>query len=248
MSNIRRQSIISSFIIYFGFAIGLLNTYFFTKEGFTKEFTEVDYGLITIFMSIATMMMAFASMAMPSYIFKFYPYYHDNLPRQKNDMITWALLVSLVGFLLVMIAGWFFKDLVIRKFGRNSPQLLTYYYWIFPMGLGLTIYSVLEGYSWNLGKASLAIFLKEVLWRVITTILIVLFFTNIIPDFSLFIKLYSFAYPAIAASLLAYLLITKKISFTFKISKVTRRFFKKNNNALFFCLCRDFNLYYFKSV
>lgn len=227
MSNIRRQSIISSFIIYFGFAIGLLNTYFFTKEGFTKEFTEVDYGLITIFMSIATMMMAFASMAMPSYIFKFYPYYHDNLPRQKNDMITWALLVSLVGFLLVMIAGWFFKDLVIRKFGRNSPQLLTYYYWIFPMGLGLTIYSVLEGYSWNLGKASLAIFLKEVLWRVITTILIVLFFTNIIPDFSLFIKLYSFAYPAIAASLLAYLLITKKISFTFKISKVTRRFLKK---------------------
>ena len=224
MSNIRRQSIISSFIIYFGFAIGLLNTYFFTKEGL---FTEADYGLVTIFMSIATMMMAFASMAMPSYIFKFYPYYHDNLPRQKNDMITWALLVGLVGFLLVIIAGWFFKDLVIRKFGRNSPQLLVYYYWIFPMGLGLTIYSILEAYSWNLGKASLAIFLKEVQWRIITTILIVLFFTNIIPDFSLFIKLYSFAYPAIAATLLGYLLATKKISFTFKISKVTRRFFKK---------------------
>ncbi len=224
MSTIRRQSIISSVIIYFGFAVGLLNTYFFTKEGL---FTEADYGLVTIFMSIATMMMAFASLAMPSYIFKFYPYYQDNLPLRKNDMITWSLLVGIVGFILVMIAGWFFKDLVIRKFGQNSPQLLVYYYWIFPMGLGLTIYSILEAYSWNLGKASLAIFLKEVQWRLLTTVLIVLFATNIIGDFSLFIKLYSFGYPAIAVTLFFYLIITKKISFTFRVSKVTRRFLKK---------------------
>ncbi len=134
MSNIRRQSIISSVVIYFGFAVGLLNTYFFTKEGL---FTESDYGLITIFMSIATMMMAFSSLAMPSYIFKFYPYYQDNLPVRKNDMITWSLLIGIIGFALVMLAGWAFKDLVIRKFGRNSPELLIYYYWIFPMGFGL---------------------------------------------------------------------------------------------------------------
>ncbi len=224
MSNIRRQSIISSFIIYFGFAIGLVNTYFFTKEGL---FTETDYGLITIFMSIATMMMAFASLAMPSYIFKFYPYYNDNLPPRKNDMITWSLLVGTVGFILVMIAGWFFKDLVIRKFGKNSPEMLVYYYWIFPMGFGLTIYSILEAYTWNLGKATLAIFLKEVQWRILTTVLIVLFATNIIDDFGLFIKLYSFCYPAIVVTLFGYLIITKKIHFTFTISKVTRRYLKK---------------------
>ena len=87
MSTIRRQSIISSVVIYIGFAIGLLNTYLFTKEGL---FTTADYGLISIFMPVATLMMAFASLAMPSYIFKFYPYYHDHLPPRKNDMITWA--------------------------------------------------------------------------------------------------------------------------------------------------------------
>ena len=142
-------------------------------------------------------------------------------------MIAWALLVGVIGFMLVMIAGWFFKDLVIRKFGKNSPQLLVYYYWIFPMGLGLTIYSILEAYTWNLGKATLAIFLKEVQWRIFTTILIVLFATHVIDDFSLFIKLYSFGYPAIAATLFGYLIIKKKIHFTFTISKVTRRFLKK---------------------
>ena len=224
MSTIRRQTIISSVVIYVGFAIGLLNIYFFTKEGL---FTTADYGLISIFMPVATLMMAFASMAMPSYVSKFYPYYNDNLPPGKNDMITWALLVSIVGFILVMIAGWFFKDLVIRKYSQNAPQLVLYYYWIFPMGLGLTIYSILEVYTWNIGKPVLANLSREVLWRVLITLLIVLFITRTIKDFDLFIKLYAFTYPAIALLLFGYLLFTKRIHFTFWVSKVTRRFLRK---------------------
>ncbi|MBN8676432.1 MAG: lipopolysaccharide biosynthesis protein [Chitinophagales bacterium] len=222
MSTIRRQSIISSAVIYSGFAVGMLNTYFFTRY-----FEEAQYGLTSIFIAIATMMYVFAMMATPSYIFKFYHYYNDHLPPRKNDMITWSLLVSLVGFLLVMIAGWFFKDVVIRKFGEKSPILLTYYYWIFPMGLGLTIYSVLEAYAWNLGKSVLTSFLKEVQWRLLTTVLIVLMITGIIKDFSLFIKLYAFTYPAIALTLFIYLVATKKIHFTFTVSKVSRRYFGK---------------------
>lgn len=222
MRTIRRQSIISSAVIYSGFAVGMLNTYFFTRY-----FEEAQYGLTSIFIAIATMMYVFAMMATPSYIFKFYHYYNDHLPPRKNDMITWSLLVSLVGFLLVMIAGWFFKDVVIRKFGEKSPILLTYYYWIFPMGLGLTIYSVLEAYAWNLGKSVLTSFLKEVQWRLLTTVLIVLMITGIIKDFSLFIKLYAFTYPAIALTLFIYLVATKKIHFTFTVSKVSRRYFGK---------------------
>ena len=173
------------------------------------------------------MMSAFAAMSMPSYIFKFYPYYNDHLPPRKNDMITWALLISSIGFILVMIAGWALKTLVIKKFGTNAPQLVTYYYWIFPMGLGLTIYAVLEAYAWSLHKSILTNFFREVQWRLFTTILIVLFVTNTIRDFSLFIKLFAFSYPCIAISLFAYLVFTKKIHFTFKISKVSRRFLKK---------------------
>ena len=224
MSTIRRQSIISSVIIYFGFAVGLLNTYFFTKEGL---FTEAEYGLTTLFIAIATMMTAFAALAMPSYIFKFYHYYNDHLPPRKNDMITWALLVSFLGFILVMTAGWFLKHLVIRKFSEHSQLLVNYYYWIFPMGLGLTIYNILEAYSWSLGKSVLTNFLREVQWRLLTTVLIVLFITHTIRDFDHFIKLYAFTYPGIAITLLLYLLITKRIHFTFKVSKVSRRFLGK---------------------
>ncbi|HEY6064373.1 MAG TPA: oligosaccharide flippase family protein [Chitinophagaceae bacterium] len=227
MSSIRRQSIISSVVIYIGFAVGLLNTYFFTRQGKFTNFTEAEYGLTTIFIAIAAMMTSIASLGMPSFIFKFYHYYNDNLPPRRNDMITWSLLVSSIGFLLVMAAGWVLKNLVIQKFGAHSPLLVTYYYWIFPLGLGLTIYSVLEAYTWSLGKPVVTNFFKEVQWRLFTTILIVLFITNTIKDFDLFIKLFAFTYPGIAVLLFVYLLITKKIHFTFKVSKVSRRFFKK---------------------
>ena len=101
MGNIRRQSIISSVVIYIGFAIGILNIYLFTRQGLSPDdhFTDAQFGLYNAFIAIATTMMAFANLAMPSYIYKFFPYYKDHLPPKKNDLITWALVVSSIGYL-----------------------------------------------------------------------------------------------------------------------------------------------------
>ena len=224
MSTIRKQSIISSLVIYLGFAIGLVNTYFFTKKGL---FLEEQYGLTVIFTSLSLLMMSFASFGMPSYIFKFYPYYHDHLPARKNDMLTWALLIGAIGFVLVMVGGIALKHVIVRKFTQNSALLVQYYYWVFISGFGLTIYTILEVYAWNFNKSVLTNFLREFQWRLFTTILIALFAANIIGDFALFIKLYSFAYPAIALILFIYLVVTRKVHFSFLVSKVSRRYFKK---------------------
>ena len=202
MSNIRRQSIISSVVIYIGFTVGLLNIYLFTKQGL---FTDPQFGLYNAFIAIATTMMAFASLAMPSYINKFFPYYKDHLSPKKNDMITWALVVSSIGYLLVVIAGIIFKDFVVRKYIEHSPEIVTYYNWIFVLGYGLMIYTVLEAFAWQFHKSVLTNFLREVQWRLFTTIIILLFVSGVIRDYDLFIKLFSFTYPAIAVILFLYL-------------------------------------------
>ena len=223
MSTIRRQSIISSVIIYIGFAIGLLNTYLFTKQGL---FTDEQYGLYNAFIAIATMMMAFANMAMPSYIYKFFPYYNEHLPPKKNDLLTRALVISTIGFLLVIIAGIILKGLVIRKYSEHSPEIVSYYNWIFPLGFGLLVYTVLEAYAWQLHKSILTSYLKEVQWRLFTTIIIVLFAVGIIRSYDVFIKIFAFSFPAIGLTLLLYLVFTKKIHFTISTSKVTKRLSK----------------------
>ena len=123
MSNIRRQSIISSVIIYFGFALGILNTYLFVKEGgFTKE----QYGLTGTFIALGQIMLSIAAMGMPSFLYKFHPYYKDNLPINKNEQLTLALFVSCIGFLVVLAGGFAFKGLI-NKVYANSPDIIKYY-------------------------------------------------------------------------------------------------------------------------
>ncbi len=224
MSQIRKQSIISSMVVYIGFAIGFFNTWLFTRE---DGFTQAQYGLTGIFMAVANIMFSVASLGMPAYIHKFYPYYADNLPPRKNDQVTWAMLFSLLGFALVIIGGILFKDLVIRKYGTNSPDLVKYYYYIFPFGMGLTLFAILEAYGWQLKKSVFTNFLREIQFRLLTTILIVLSFTGIIASFDLFIKIYSFTFLAIAFILLSYLVWTKHIFISFSVSRVSKKYFKK---------------------
>jgi O-antigen/teichoic acid export membrane protein len=224
MSQIRKQSIISSVVVYIGFAIGFFNTWLFTREG---GFSQSEYGLTGIFVAIANIMFAVSNMGMTAYIHKFYPYYHDNLPVKKNDQLSWAVFISLFGFCLVIIAGLLFKDIVIRKYGTNSPDLVKYYFYIFPFGMGLTLFSILEAYAWQLKKSVLSNFLREIQFRVFTTILIVLSFAGIVAPFDLFIKIYSFTFLAIAVILFGYLLWQKNISFTFSVSRVSKKYFKK---------------------
>lgn len=225
MSQIRRQSIISTIFVYAGFFIGFINTYLFTRQG--SPFTTSQYGLTSIFIAVGNLMFAFANMGMISVIYKFYPYYKDNLPKKKNDLLTWSLLISLVGFCFVILAGIIFKDLVIRKFGANSPLFIQYYFWVFPFGLSLLLYSIFEVFAWNLRESIFTTFLRELLFRLLTTLLIFFLSFSLIRSFDTFIKLYAFSYGIVAMILIVYMIMKKELYFTFTISRVTKKFYKK---------------------
>ncbi len=222
MSTIRRQSIISSGIVYFGFALGGLNTLLYGRL-----LNPEQYGLVGMYISIGNIMFAFANFGALSYITKFYPYYHDNLARRKNDLLNWALLISIFGFALVTVVGVLFKPLVLRKFGNNSSELVHYYYWIFPFGLGLTLYSVLEAYGWQIKASVLTNYLREFQWRLYSLVLLGLLAIGVMKNFDLFIKLYAFSYFFIALILLFQIVRKKELHLTLSPSRVTRKFLPK---------------------
>jgi len=126
-----------------------------------------------------------------------------------------------------MISGIVFKKYVVSLYADNSPAVVYYYYWLFPFGFGLSIYSILEAFAWQLRKSVVTNFLKEILFRLFATILIVLTLMRVIKSFDVFIKVYAFTYIGIALVLLVYLISTRQLHFTFTISRVTKKFFKK---------------------
>lgn len=225
MGNIRKQTIVSSILIYLGFLVGAFNIYMYTRNG-NGSFLPEQYALTRVFFDFSQIMLAFGAVGVMPVVYKFYPYYADNLDRKKIDLFSWALLLALLGMTGVLLAGWYFKPLFIRKYSERSLLLVDYYFWLFPCFIGLLFFSVSESLCWALNKSVFSNFLKETLMRLITTVLIFLFFFRII-SFDLFVSLFSFQYFAIFLIMLVYIIRTGKLRITFSISKVTRKFWKK---------------------
>jgi O-antigen/teichoic acid export membrane protein len=223
MSTIRKQGILSSAVIYIGFALGALNTILFARW-----LPLAQSGLLlAMFVSVGNIMYPIATMGMPSFINKFFPYYSANLPREKNDMPAIALVLTLIGFAMVTVLGIVFKPLVIRKFANNSDLFVQYYYWSFVFGLGLSLLYVLEAYAWQLRYSVLTSFLREFVLRLFNTVLILLFFIGVIGKYAVFVKLYSFTCLAVAGILAVVLSSKGKLPLVFSVSRVTKRFLPK---------------------
>lgn len=225
MSTIRKQSIFSSVVVYVGFALGFVNSYLFTREG--SGITPAQFGLVNAFIAIAAIMFAIANLGMPSFVTKFFPYYKTHLPAHRNDLLSIAFLTNLAGFGVVVIAGLLAKPVVIDKWFRNSPELPEYFYWTFVFGFGYTLFMLMEAYAWQQRKAVLSNFLREVLFRLITTGLIVLVTFGIIRSFDTFINIYSFSYLVLVLVLIGYFWKRRQFHFSLQVSKLTRRLRKK---------------------
>jgi O-antigen/teichoic acid export membrane protein len=223
MTTIRKQSIISSGVVYLGFGLGAI-----TNIILTREFTPDQYGLISgMFLAIGTIMYSLANLGMPSVVAKFYPYYRAHLPAEKNDLITRALMVLLAGFALVTIAGIAFRGQVIHYYEARSPEFVTYYYWIFPFAFGFTLYTLMEFYAWQLKKSVLSNILKELLFRGATLVLLILYLFGVIRGFGTVIKLYAFNYLLITLILIIVLSRSGMLHLVFTRSIVTKKFYKR---------------------
>lgn len=223
MGTIRKQTIISSLLVYIGFFIGAINMYIYTKDG---SFTLEQFALTRIFFDFAQNMYAFGALGVIPVIYKFYPYYKDNLEKHKIDLMTWGMLAALLGFILVLLAGWYFRPVFEAQFYEKSKLIVDYYYFMFPFALGMLFFSVLEGFCWALQKTVFSNFLKETGLRIFTSVLIALYYFKLIP-FESFIFFFALLYLLIFVILATYLYATQQLHFPTTISKVTKKFWKK---------------------
>ncbi len=219
MGDIRKQSISSSVFIYIGFAFGALNTFLYTKQGF---FDPAQYGLIQAMASINLVFYSVACLGMVSIMGRFYPYYYDSLKKNQNDLLALAFTIAMIGFVLVVVGGIVFKPLFIRKFSEKSPQVVNYYFWLFPFTFFYLIFSILEAHAAIHKKTVFPNFLKEGVVRMCTTLLIILYIFKVI-SFDLFVKCFACIYGITILLLYFYLQKFGEVTLVFKISSITRK-------------------------
>ena len=149
MSQIRKRSLKATTWIYIGFLIGALNTYFLTHKNW---FNTDQNGLTRAMIEISQLIFAFSSLGVTSFLYKFFPYYHDNLSPRKNDILGLALMVATAGFIVTCAGLFLLEPVIVRKFSANSLLLVEYFYWILPMAFFVLLYNILESYAYGFDK------------------------------------------------------------------------------------------------
>ncbi len=221
MGIVRRQATYSGMITIVGFVIGAINILIIFPQFMSKE----QLGLTRLIMEAGMMIAALCSFGVTSISNKFFPYYRHHIPDKKNDLAGLSLLICLAGFLIFLFIAFFFKDLVIRKFGGKSPLFAPYYYLLIPFTFFYLLFMWLETFAWGYKKAVLTNAMKETFLRLYTTALLgllavgVIQFDGFMIGFSL-----SFALPVV----LIWIILKKQNDFglSFTPSKLTRRFKK----------------------
>lgn len=219
MSSIRRQSILSILFIYAGFLIGALNVLYL----FPKYFTAEEFGLTRLLLELSLLLSTLGTMGMIPVSYKFFPFHKRYLNDKKNDLSFITFLVVLSGLILTLLLLYFFEPIIIRKFGYRSPLFIKYYDLIYPLTIGLTLFSFFEVYAWIIGKTYVSNFLKEFFFRLMSTVLIVLWITGMIKGFNSFANWFSLTYLPPLFLLIFYIWQSKQVPFHIGVSSVTKR-------------------------
>jgi O-antigen/teichoic acid export membrane protein len=224
MGIIRKQSIYSSLFIYLGFLIGAINVLILFPD--QRFFTPQQFGLTRLLIDVSLLFATLCTIGSIPATIKFFPFYKSYLKEKENDLPALTIGTTLVGCLLFIAFASFFKDFIIRKFGSNSPLFVSHYHLIYPLTITFAFFMLFESYAWVARKTIASNFLKELLFRIITTILILLRIFNII-DIEDFLILFSCVY--LPSTMILLLIIARSGSFSlnFSISHVTKRLYKR---------------------
>ncbi len=222
MGIVREQSIASSIYIYLGFAIGAFNVLFL----FPKYLTPAEFGLTRVLLDVSLLIAMFCTLGSCPAVLKFYPFYHSYLPKKKIEIPFFTILLTILGCIIFILIADGSKSYIVRKFGEKSPLFNEYYYLIYPLSISYAFWYLFEASSWSIKKTVLPNFLKEVGFRIITTILVALYIVKLI-SFKQFISLFSLMYIVPVIILLYALLKDNFFVITFNISSVTKRLWKQ---------------------
>lgn len=218
MGSIQRQSIRSTIGITLGFAIGAFNMLVLAPKILTTE----QLGLTRLITDLGITLATLCTFGTLPVVYKFFPFYRDYLPPKKNDLSFITFSVCTVGFLVVCTAGYFSRHLTVQKFSSKSPLFVSYSYLVYPFCLFYLAYMWLEAFGWSFKKGVTTSLMRELIPRVIFTILLLLFLAHLI-ELPLFLLLFAISYAIPAFSLLAVLRKEASFKLTFSISKLTQR-------------------------
>ncbi|MCL6258783.1 oligosaccharide flippase family protein [Aquiflexum sp. TKW24L] len=167
MEKFARQSILTTLSHYLGVVIGYFNVLWLFPYSLAPE----QIGIFRTVQDMAMLLVPFAQLGLGNAITRFFP----QLKSKQGSFLTFSVLVTLFGFISVSLLFFIFKDQIISAFAVNSPQVIDFFIVVLLITLFAVVNTVLDAFSRSYMKIAIPTLLREVLLRLLSTILVSLY-------------------------------------------------------------------------
>ncbi len=212
MTNLYKQSLTNTLILFIGFAIGGINVLFLYTHFLDSEY----YGLITFLLSTATIFLPFLIFGMHNTVIKFFSSYKK---KQEVDVfLTTTLFLPLLVIIPLSIIGIYFYEQISSWLSNKNSIIKNYTFLILLIAVFMGYFELFYAWSKVQLQTVFGNFVKEVFARFCTTILLVMVYFKMITN-NQFIYAVVIVYGVRVLIMLFYALYLYKPKLIFKIPR-----------------------------
>lgn len=207
MGIIARQSIRGALANYLGVAIGFFTTFFVLTDCLSQE----EIGLTRVMVDAAMLFSGLAQLGTNASIIRFFPFFKSD-DNKNHGIFGWSILIPFIGFSILTIFFYLFKDGIAATYAQKSPLMANYMYLLLPLTFFALYLTVFETNASVLMRITVPKIVREVLIRLFNLVCYLLYGNGII-SLDNFVLLFCLSYAAAMLINFFYLLTLGRISF-----------------------------------
>ncbi|PRY90735.1 polysaccharide biosynthesis C-terminal domain-containing protein [Mongoliibacter ruber] len=172
MKTVAKQSILTTISSYIGVLIGYFNVLWLLPYALDPD----QIGLFRTIQDMALLFVPFAQLGIGNGITRFYP----KVKAQQFAFFSMSLMVSLVGFSILSILFFAFRETLVAAFATNSPEVIDFFGVVLFITFFSVLNSVLDAFCRSFLKIAIPTFFREVILRLLVALLILTYLTQLI--------------------------------------------------------------------
>jgi O-antigen/teichoic acid export membrane protein len=199
---IEKQATSNTIYSYLGAILG-----FITVMWMSHLLTPAENGAAGLIVSYTALFAQFANLGFTSVTVRFFPYFRDQ-SKGHNGFLFYALIVTLIGFLICWAVFLFLKPTLIERNQEKSQLFVTYIFYLMPLTLFTVFFNIFDFYLRACYSSVIGSITKEVVQRLSILGVMAFYFFKWI-DFSQFMFLY-ISFTCLPALMLLFYIIKQK--------------------------------------
>lgn len=185
MGIIEKQATSNAIYSYVGALLG-----FITVTWMSYLLTPSENGAIAIIISYSFLFSQFANLGFTSVTVRFFPYFRDK-DKGHNGFLFYAILVSLIGFLICWVIFLFLKPYLIETNREKSQVFVNYLFYLMPLIFFTVFFNIFDTYLRACYNSVIGSITKEVIQRICILGLLTIYCFKLI-DLKVFMFFYIF--------------------------------------------------------